>query len=248
MPFHLVLIGLITFLVPAFVPTFLIYFALVVTVLRFAARRDAAAAAAIVVALIPFGFWAASLSSGLMAKAHERAAVAAIPKAELPARIDAVVIEGDAWPLINCARSRVLSGDYAVGDVLTHGQGKSSYLRFTRATANSPVNKGQAADIAPADHILIRLPRRSAFFQDRVSVDIKSPPVEIYAVDAAGPKLVAATYTADNRSAAFPPMLTTFGWYQGDNSTTSEKSCKSIGTFIQRELLDKLPPRRSGAI
>jgi hypothetical protein len=43
-------------------------------------------------------------------------------------------------------------------------------------------------------------------------------------------------------------MLTTFGWYQGDNSTTSEKSCKSVGTFIQRELLDKLPPRRSGAI
>ncbi len=248
MPFPVVLIGLISFLVPAFVPTFLIYFALVATVLRFAAKRDAIAAAAIVAALIPYGFWAASLSSGLMAKAHERAAVAAIPKAELPARIDAVVIEGEAWPMINCARSRLLSGDYAVGDVLTHGQSKSPYLRFTKATANSPLNKGLAADEAPADHILIRLPRRPAFFQDRVSVDIKSPPVEIYVVDAAGPKLVAATYTADNRLPAFPPMLTTFGWYQGDNSTTSEKSCKNVGAFIQRELLDKLPPRRSGSI
>ena len=40
-------------------------------------------------------------------------------------------------------------------------------------------------------------------------------------------------------------MLTAYGWYFGDNSTTSEKMCRSIGQFLQRELLDKLPPVRS---
>jgi hypothetical protein len=241
MPFPWVLIGLITFLLPGYLPTFLIYTALVASIMRFIARRDAIAAATLFVALIPFGFWAASLSSVLMAKARERSAIAAIPKVTLPAKVGAVVIEGDDWSLINCARGRVLSGDYGVGDVLTHGQSKSPYLRFTRATAKSPVNKGEAADSAPIDYVLIRFPRRPPFFQDRVSVDIASPPVEIYTVGSAGTQLVAANYVALNPPPTFPPMLTTYGWYSGENSTTAEKSCKSVANFLQRELLDKLP-------
>jgi hypothetical protein len=173
MTIPLLLIGLGAYALPFFVPTFLIYAALVASVLRFGARRDAIAGAALLAALIPFGFWAASISSVLMAKARERAAIAAIPKVALPAKVGAVVIEGEDWSLINCARSRVLSGDYTVGDVLTHGQSKSPYLRFTRATAKSPVNKGEAADGAPTDYVLIRFPRRPQFLQDsRVPADI----------------------------------------------------------------------------
>ena len=245
MSFLLVLISLAAWLLPAFVPTFLLYTALVATVMRLIARRDAIAAAALVAALIPFGFWAMSLSTVLQAKAQERATVAAIPKVALPANIGGVVIEGEDWSLMNCARGRVLSAAFDFGDVLTHGQSKSPYLRFTRATANSPVGRGSPADNAPAEHILIRFPRRPAFFQDRVPVDIASPPVEIYAVDPGGTRLVAATYTAVNRPPAFPPMLTAYGWYLGDNSTTSEKTCRSVSQFLQRELLDKLPPVRS---
>jgi hypothetical protein len=245
MPFPLVLFALVADVLPFFVPTFLLYTALAASVLRLMARRDAIAAAAVFVALIPFGFWAASLSSVRMAKAREREAIAAIPKVALPAKVGAVVIEGDAWPPINCARSRILSGDYGIGDVLTHGQSKSPYLRFTRATAKSPVRKGEAADSAPAEYLLIRFPRRPPFFQDRVSVDIASPPVEIYAVGSAGTQLVAASYTALNPPPTFPPMLTTSGWYRGDNSTTSEESCKSVASFLQQELFDKLPPGRS---
>jgi hypothetical protein len=40
-------------------------------------------------------------------------------------------------------------------------------------------------------------------------------------------------------------MLTAYGWYRGNNSATSENSCKSAGDIIQRELLDKLPSGRS---
>jgi hypothetical protein len=239
------LIALSAYVEPFFVPTFLLYTALAAAVLRFMAKRDAIAGVAIVVALMPFGFWAGSLSSVLTAKAREKEAIAAIPKVPLPAKTSAVVIEGDAWPLINCARSRILSGDYGVDDVLTHGQSKTPYLRFTRATANVPVRKGEAADSAPVEYVLIRFPRRPSFFQDRVSVDIASPPVEIYAVGSAGTQLVAASYTALNRPPAFPPLLTRQGWYRGDNSTTSEQSCKSVADFLQRELLGKLSPGRS---
>jgi len=242
----LVLIALPAYLFPLFVPTFFLYTPLVAAAMRFAARHDAVGAAAVGAALIPFGFWTVELSSVRMAKAREAAAVAAIPKVALPATIGAVVIEGDGSSMINCARVRILSGDYPVGDVLTHGQSKKSpYLQFTRATANAPVRKGIAVDAAPADYVLIRFPRRPAFFADRVSEDIVFPPVEIYAVDAAGMQLVAASYTALNPPPAFPPMLTSQGWYRGDNSTTYDKSCKNVGAFIQRELLDKLPPRQS---
>jgi hypothetical protein len=242
----LMLIGLGAYALPFFVPTFLLYTALAAAALRFMAKRDAIAGAALLAAVIPFGFWAASLSSVLMAKARERAAIAAIPKAALPAKVGGVVIEGEDWPLINCARGRVLSADYDIGDVLTHGQSKSPYLRFTRATARSPVREGKAADAAPTEYILIRFPRRPQFLlESRVPPDIASPPVEIYTVDPSGTRLVAATYAALNRPPAFPPMLTAYGWYRGDNSTTSEISCKSAGTFIQRELLDKLPSGRA---
>jgi hypothetical protein len=244
MTFLLVLLSLAPMLLPAFVPTFLLYTALVATVMRLVARRDAIAAAALVAALVPFGFWAMSLSTVLRAKAQERAAVAAIPKVALPANIGAVVVEGEDWSLINCARGRVLSAAFNFSDVLTHGQSKSRYLQFTQATTNSPVGKGRPVDSAPAEYILIRFPRRTAFFQNRVPVDIASPPVEIYAVDPSATRLVAATYTALDRPPAFPPMLTTYGWYTGDNSTTSEKMCHSVSEFLQRELLDKLPPVR----
>ena len=39
-------------------------------------------------------------------------------------------------------------------------------------------------------------------------------------------------------------MLTSQGWYHGDNSTTSEKSCRNVSAFLERELLDKLRSRQ----
>jgi hypothetical protein len=107
------------------------------------------------------------------------------------------------------------------------------------------VNEGVAAEGAPAEYVLIRFPERPPVFQDRVPLDNHSPPVEIHAVGSAGTQLVAASYTARNPPPTFPPMLTTYGWYRGENSTTSEESCRSVADFLQRELLDKLPPRRS---
>jgi hypothetical protein len=72
-------------------------------------------------------------------------------------------------------------------------------------------------------------------------VEIASPAVEIYAVGSAGTQFVAATYKALDPLPAFPSMATTYCWYRGENSTISEKSCKSVASFLQRELLDKLP-------
>jgi len=248
MPVPMVLMALAANLLLFYVPTFVIYTALVAAVLRLMARRDAIAATALFVALIPFGFWAASLSSVLMAKAHEREAIAAIPKVALPAKIDVVVIEGEEGSLINCARSSILSADRGVGDVLTHGRRRRSwgpYLRFTRATANSPVNKGVVADGAPAEYALVRFPDRPPIFLDQITLDNHSPPVEIYAVGSGGTQLAAASYTARNPPPTFPPMLTTYGWYRGENSTTSEETCKSVADFLRRELLDKLQLGRS---
>jgi len=243
LPFPAVLIALVAWLLPFFVPSFLMYTAVAAAALRLKAKPDAIAAAALLAALIPFGLWAASLSSVLMAKARERAAIAAIPKGTLPAKIAAVVIEGEDWSLINCARGFLLSGSYDVGDVLTRGQSKSAFLRFTRKTADRPVRDGVGVDSAPTDYVLIRFPRRPGLAAyDRVSMDITSPPVEIYAVDPSGERLVAATYTALNPPPAFPPMLTMYGWYRGDNSSTPEISCQSTHPFIERELLRKLPP------
>ena len=160
----LVLIALPAFLVTAF-PTFAIYTALAAAVMRLVARRDAVAAAALLAALVPFAFWATSLSSVLRAKAEERAEIAAIPKAALPAKVSAVVIDGENGGSMNCARMAVLSGDVDFSDVLTHGQSRSPYLRFTRATLKAPVNRGEPADSAPAEHLLIHFPRRPDFLK-----------------------------------------------------------------------------------
>ena len=70
--------------------------------------------------------------------------------------------------------------------------------------------------------------------------DVASPAVEIYSVDSGGRSLVAVTYAADERLPAFPPVLTIWGWYTGENSVTSEMECKSVAQFLKRELLDKM--------
>ena len=246
----MVLMALPANLLLFYTPTFVIYTALVAAVLRLIARRDAIAAIALFVALIPFGFWAASLSSVVIAKAREREAIAAIPnKVALPSKAGVVVVEGDEGALINCARSSILSADRGVGDVLTHGRrgpkSWSPYRRFTRKTANSPVDKGVVTDGVPAEYVLIRVQEQSPFSRDRVPLDNHSPPIEIYAVGGGETKLVAARYTARNQPPTFPPMLTTYGWYRGENSTTSEETCRSVGDFLRRELLDKLQPDRS---
>jgi len=241
-PAPMVLMTLPANLLLLYAPTFVIYMALAAAVLRLTARRDAIAAAALAVALIPFGFWAASLSSVLMAKAQERKAIAAIPKVALPATVDVVVIEGDEGALMNCARRSILSADRGVRDVLTHGRRRQSwgpYLRFTRATANAPVNRGVVAEGAPAEYVLVRFPDRPPIFLNAITLDNHSPPVEIYVVGSGGTQLAAASYTARNPPPTFPPMLTTLGWYRGENSTTSEETCKSVADFLRRELLDK---------
>lgn len=248
MPVPMVLIALAANLLLFYVPTFLIYTALVAAVLRLTARRDAVAVTVLFVALIPFGLWATSLSSVLTAKAREREAIAAIPKVALPAQADVVVVEGEEGSLINCARSSILSADRGVGEVLTHGRRWKSwgpYLRYTRTTANAPVNKGVAVDGAPAEYVLVRFPERPPSFGDGVPLDNHSPPVEILAFGSGGTQLVAASYTARNPPPTFPPMLTTFGWYRGENSTTSEETCKNVADFLRRELLDKLRFGRS---
>jgi hypothetical protein len=227
-------------LVPWFLPTFFVYAPLAACILRLRARLDANAGLAFVAALIPFGIWAEALNSGLTAKANERAAIAAIPKGDFPGKVGGIVIDGEDWPAINCARMLMLSSDHNFPEVLTHGQSKSPYLRFTRANRNSPVDQGQAADAAPEDYLLIYFPRRSQFLGNRVVADVGNPSVEIYSVDSGGKKLVAVTYAADERLPAFPPVLTMGGWYRGDNSVTSEVQCKSVTQFLHRELLDKL--------
>lgn len=250
MPVPMVLLALAANLLLLYMPTFLIYTALVAAVLLLIARRDAIATIALFVVLIPFGLWAASLSSVVMTKAREREAIEAIPnKVALPSKAGVVVVEGDEGALINCARSSILSADRGVGDVLTHGrrgpQSWGPYRRFTRTTANSPVDKGVIADGVPAEYVLIRVQEQSPFSKDRVPLDNHSPPVEIYAVGSGGTQLVAARHTARNPLPTFPPMLTTYGWYRGENSTTSEETCRSVADFLRRELLDKLQPDRS---
>lgn len=237
----LLLMSIGAFLLPCFVPTFLVYAALAASVLRLLARRDAVAGVALVMTLLPFGFWTAALWSGLSARATERAAIAAIPTSGLPEKIGGIVIDGEDWSMINCARGFVLSADHNVSEVLTHGQSKSQYLKFTRATAKSPVGSGQATDSAPAEYLLIHFPRRSQFLQDkRMPQDSTAPAVEIYSVDPNDRKLVATTYAIYNPLPAFPPMLTMLGWYRGSNTTTSEKSCRNVALFLHRALLDRM--------
>lgn len=234
-------IELFLVVLPYFVPTFFVYTALVASLLRLKAKPDAEAGAALLVALIPFGFWAVGLISGLSTIATERAAIAAIPKAGFPRNVNGIVIDGENGGGINCAREFILTSTHNVADVLTRGQKKAGqYLRFTQDTAKSPVDKGEPIDAPPEDYLLIHFPRRSQFLADRVSESVTNPSVEIYSVGLNERQLVAVTYAAHNLLPAFPPMLTIFGWYPRDATGTSERSCQNVARFLQRELIDRM--------
>ena len=154
------------FLVPWFLPTFLVYVPLAACILGLREKQYVNAGWALLAAFIPFGFYANALNTGLTAKANERSAIAAIPKAAFPKQVGGIVIEGAQT---NCARRIILSSEHNIQAVLTRGQNellrgddrKSPYLRFTQETANSPVDQGQAINVAPKDYLLIHFPDRS---------------------------------------------------------------------------------------
>ncbi|MCK1395407.1 hypothetical protein [Bradyrhizobium sp. 1] len=238
-----ILLGL--YLVPVFVPTFVLYAVVTASILRICAKRDAIAIVAIVAASIPFLLWALSFASVLQARARERAEIAAIPKVALPARSGGIVIEGEDNALVNCALERFLLADRAVGGVFIHEQGSGPYHRFRRGPDDSQVEDDQTFDTAPAEHFLVRFPRRPQFVQDKKAVmDRISPPTEIYAVASGGAQLVALTYATRNQPPAFPPLLTINGWYRHPEAP-SKVACRNVEIFLDRELLDKLERERA---
>lgn len=229
------------FLLVALVPTFAVYTLLAASIFRFRARRDAIGIIALVLASMPFALWGLSLGSVLYDKAKEHADVAALSKTALPAKPGGIVIEADDSGLENCALERVLTARRDVGDVLTHFHGSRRYSRFTLATMHS----GQDVDAAPPEHILIQLPRRPEFLQKRAQIaDPAVPSVEIYTVDSSGPRLAAASYTARNPPPRFPPLMTIDGWYDLRH-VSNDAACRHVTTFLDRELLDKLPRERT---
>jgi hypothetical protein len=238
---YAVLIVLGGYLLVILVPTFVLYTVFVASIFRFRAKRDAIGITALVIASIPFALWVLSLGLVVHAKSTERAEVAAIPKVALPARFGGIVIEGDDTVLTRCALEQILSAKRDVGDVLQHYRGSTEYYRYTLATLQS----SEKINSAPDEHIFVRLVRRPEFLQSQHRfADPASPPVEIYAVDSGGARLAAATYTAKNPPPRFPPLLTIGGWYDHEDVAT-ELPCEHIKTFLDHELLDKLPRERS---
>jgi hypothetical protein len=221
-------------------PNALIYAALVAALLRIRARRDVIAIAFLLVTLIPFGLWAAALASALWTRAQARTDVAALPKVALPAKPDTIVVDGVDPALIDCAQRLILSAQHSIDDVLIHAGRNGSYLRFTRAMATRPATAGEPAHAVPAEHILVRLPPQPHMSRaERMKATPQSPPVEIYAVDPDGTHLVAAI-RPEHTLPAFPPLLIPQGWAPREKWTAAA-SCKHVETFLDRELLGKLP-------
>jgi len=229
------------YLLIALVPTFILYALLIASIFRFRARQDAVGTIALVLTSIPFALWSLSVGLVLHARWQERSEIAGIPKVALPAKLGGIVVETDDGGLANCAMERILSAKRDVGDVLGHTADAGKYYRHTLAT----LLDGQPVDAAPSEHILIRLPRRPEFLQTRHQVaDAAMPPAEIYVVDPSGTRLAAATYTAKNLLPRFPPLMTIVGWYSLEHDV-NETACKHLKAFLDRELLDKLPPEHT---
>jgi len=223
------MIGLSSFVAP----TFILYFAPLAAAFRFAEKRNLRWLILLVISLSPFGFWLGKTWSVHDAKMHELNDIASVPTTPLHSRPSSVLVEGADWGVTNCVRQHLLSTPTGIEEVFVAGRGNGSFLRYTRANSNAPRFQGETVTRLPDNYLVVKLERTSRFAPARQVLDAAAPPIEVYAVSPGSEELTAVSYTTLHRYPVVPPVLTTSGWYWGNN-TLHAGDCRFAIDFVQR--------------
>lgn len=217
----------------AILPTFLIYFFLLLAVVFVVKRRTVKSVALLILALLPFAHWIYAHWTSRMADQREEAEIAAIPTVPVVRVPTILVIESragfglSAWSVPG------------IENVIYRGAYGPRLLQVDRAAARGSVAPSREIQSLPDEYLLLRVGQTSQFAKrERLYSAMGGGPLELRFVSAQHDDLIAVWYREFRLQPAMLPVLTMAGWYhegRGNTATTEERDAV-IRAFLTKAL------------
>lgn len=223
-------IALLVRLTNTLLPTALIYFVLLSTLWLVVRRRTVAACALFVLALLPFAHWGYAYRSTEQDHRRQDAEIAAIPTVPLASKPDTIVIQSPNVPPSGAAWK------IGMAHLISQGAFAAKLMQYDRPMPGEPWRKPHAIDALPDSYLLLKVGRPSGFAKPRQLYATAGGPLELRLIEPQRDDLIAVWYREFNPLPVFPPLLTTAGWFRGDNSATPAEIEAAVYAFLERAL------------
>jgi uncharacterized membrane protein YhaH (DUF805 family) len=229
-------IGLITRATSDVLPTSLIYFFLLSTLWLAAKRKTVTACGLVALALLPFAHW--GYAYWLTEQDHHRqdAEIAAIPTVPLACKPDTMVVDSSnvmptaaAWKI-------------GMGHLIAKGRFGPKLALYERPMPGVPWRQPRPIEALPDSYLLLKVGRPSSFAKPRQVYATAGGPFELRLIEPQRDDLIAVWYREFNPLPAFPPLLTTRGWFRWSNGVTTTEIDAAVYSFLDRALT----PQRHG--
>jgi uncharacterized membrane protein YhaH (DUF805 family) len=225
-------IGLLTQLTTTILPTFLIYFCLLLTAFLVLKRRTVTSVVLFVLAMLPFAQWLHAYSTTATAQQQEAAEIAAIPTAPVVSMPATLVIETRSTPDL-----RAIFAIKGIERVIVRGDGGGTRMRqHDRPPERGPRPASREVTSLPDEYLLLRMGPASRFSKRGQMYGAAGGPLELRFVDQQRDDLLGVWYRTFNPRPAFPPLLTMMGWFRGANSATTDEISANVRAFLDRSL------------
>ncbi len=212
-------------------PTLALNFMLLLAIWLVITRRRIWTVALLVCALMPFGHWGYARWAKDLEIARERADVASIPKTR-PARLPAtLVIDSSSVTGLRAAWTL-----HPLQAVVSRGAYSGKLMQFERPAAGAS-GEPKPVDALPAEYLLLKVGRASAFAKERQTYAAAGGPYELRIVSGASNDLLSVWYRTYNPEVSDFPILTSMGWMRpGSNSATTDEIEETLRAFLVRAL------------
>ena len=220
-------------------PTTLMYLPVICALFNLRIRRNAAAWGLLFASLLPSGFWITAIHADHTARQAEIARIATIPTVPLERVPSTIVVEGD---FLDCPRLQ--RAFPAVTEVVHVAQGGGESviglpnqweIRATScaASGHQSLPKWSKLNALPDEYLLVVHGKNVTFaVPSRASFMIGGEPIELRHVAPGRVDRLSASYEVVHFTPAFPPLLSSQGWFPARSANTIEDVRRRRTDFV----------------
>ncbi len=228
----LLLISLPVNLTTILLPTFLLYLALIWTIVRSTKARTIGSFLLVALAASPFLHWGYSQWKVSQAEVRETVEIKAIP----------TIAPGFVPPVLVVDSQESVGPAWAVPQIqrVIWKDGYPEKFRQLERSERQSFYPAAVIDRVPDTYLLLKRGHSSSFAKPKQQYVLDGGPYELRIVAPGRNDLIAVSYKSFNPRPSLLPVLTQTGWYRGSNQVMYETVSDSVRDF----LLDSLRGQR----
>ncbi|WP_271894212.1 hypothetical protein [Candidatus Phyllobacterium onerii] len=224
----LLLISLPVNLTTILLPTFLLYLALIWTIVRSTKARTIGSFLLVALAASPFLHWGYSRWVVSQAEVREAAEIKAIP----------TIAPGFVPPVLVVESQESVGPVWAVPQIqrVIWKDGYPEKFRQLERSKRQSFYPAAVIDGVPDTYLLLKRGRSSSFAKPKQQYASDGGPYELRIVAPGRNDLIAVSYKTFNPRPSLLPVLTQTGWYRGSNNVMYETVSDSVKDFLLNSL------------